>query len=127
MDFNASKCNLLPIDNKRNPTMYEYNINSQPLFSVQTHGYLGARYAHDRRWGTAPLESLETSRPAAKLQKNVGRTTKEWRKWRFLFCRIPVVLESRSSSQGGGGASPARTPWIAPAASGTPIQMLLLT
>ena len=29
---------------------------------------------------TAPLESLETSRPAAKLQKNVGRTTKEWRK-----------------------------------------------
>ena len=51
---------------------------------------------------TAPLGSLETSRPATKLQKNVERTTKEWSKRRFLFCRIPVVLESRSSSRGGG-------------------------
>ena len=59
---------------------------------------------------TALLESLETSRPAAKLQKNVGRTTKEWRKWGFLFCRIPVVLESRSLSQAGEGVHPLHPP-----------------
>ena len=42
----------------------------------------------------------------------------------FSFCRIPVVLENRRSSQGGGCAPPAPSPQIRPCGGQRAVQLL---
>ena len=51
MDFNASKCHLFRITNKRKPFQSTYSANSEVLAKVPQCDYLGVRCSESLRWG----------------------------------------------------------------------------
>ena len=66
MDFNASKCHLLRITNKRKPFQSTYSANSEVLAKVPQCDYLGVRCSESLRWGA------HCSKVAAKANKTLG-------------------------------------------------------
>ena len=66
MDFNASKCHLLRITNKRKPFQSTYSVNSEVLAKVPQCDYLGVRCSESLRWG------VHCSKVAAKANKTLG-------------------------------------------------------
>ena len=66
MDFNASKCHLLRITNKRKPFQSTYSANSEVLAKVPQCDYLGVRCSESLRWGA------HCSKDAAKASKTLG-------------------------------------------------------
>ncbi|XP_072032845.1 uncharacterized protein [Amphiura filiformis] len=50
MQFNISKCAILSITKKRQPSNFQYNILGQPLVRADQHEYLGVTISHDLQW-----------------------------------------------------------------------------
>ena len=50
MQFNADKCEVLRITNKRNPTICNYRVQDQHLQTVKQAKYLGATISSDLSW-----------------------------------------------------------------------------
>ena len=50
MQFNADKCEVLRITNKRNPTICNYRVHDQHLQTVKQAKYLGATISSDLSW-----------------------------------------------------------------------------
>ena len=90
---NAGQCIILP------PQRYRQKSNSNTIFTLYKIAFVaGIRAGADpgfffRRGCTRPLLYFNTNKPHS-----------------FFFCRIPVVLENRRSSQGEGGAHPLHPP-----------------
>ena len=52
MSFNATKCKLLSITNKKKPSKFAYSLGSETLSPTDEHNYLGARCRRDLRWSS---------------------------------------------------------------------------
>ena len=50
MQFNADKCEVIRITNKRNPTICNYRVHDQHLQTVKQAKYLGATISSDLSW-----------------------------------------------------------------------------
>lgn len=66
MQFNTYKCQLLPITNKRNSSLFNYSLNSQSLASTAEYDYLGVRCSSDMRWNRHCIKV------SAKANKTLG-------------------------------------------------------
>ena len=52
MSFNATKCKLLSITNKKKPSKFACSLGSETLSPADEHDYLGVRCRRDLRWSS---------------------------------------------------------------------------
>ena len=52
MSFNATKCKLLSITNKKKPSKFACSLGSETLSPTDEHDYLGVRCRRDLRWSS---------------------------------------------------------------------------
>ena len=50
MQFNAKKCYVMNMGNKRKKMKYDYNLHGRPLATVEHHQYLGVFLSHKLKW-----------------------------------------------------------------------------
>jgi len=50
LDFNISKCKIIPMSLKKNPDKFVYTINNNPIDEVKEHPYLGITINHKLTW-----------------------------------------------------------------------------
>jgi hypothetical protein len=52
MKFNASKCYVLRITNKKKPVLHSYTMHDQILENVDQKPYLGVQFTNTLKWDT---------------------------------------------------------------------------
>ena len=66
MKFNASKCYVLRITNKKKPVLHNYTMHDQVLENVDQNPYLGVQFTNTLKWDTHINNIL------AKANKSLG-------------------------------------------------------
>ena len=93
MKFNTSKCRLLSITNKRNSSLHNYFLDSQPLESTDEHDYLGVRMSRDLRWNRHCLKVTAKANKVLGLLRRTLKPCSQKVKERAYTTMVRPILE----------------------------------
>jgi hypothetical protein len=100
MSFNASKCFIMKISNKRNPPDRDYTFCNQKLQEVQSHPYLGIEIDNKLNWNMHRKNTVtKANRVLGCLRRNLWFCTKEVKETAYMALVRPI-LEYASSAWG---------------------------
>ncbi len=97
MKFNATKCYVLRITNKKNPTLHNYTMHGHILEVVDQNPYLGVQFTSHLKWDTH-IDNIvsKANRSLGFLRRNISKFPEDIKKKAYLAIVRPN-LEYASS------------------------------
>jgi hypothetical protein len=81
MKFNASKCYVLRITNKKKPVLHSYTMHDQILENVDQKPYLGVQFTNTLKWDTHTNNILtKANKSLGFLRRNISEFPEEIKK-----------------------------------------------
>jgi hypothetical protein len=98
MKFNASKCYVLRITNKKKPVLHSYTMHDQILENVDQKPYLGVQFTNTLKWDTH-LNSIlaKANKPLGFFRRNISIFPEEIKK-RAYQAKVRPNVEYASSA-----------------------------
>ena len=92
MSFNTSKCQHLPITNKRNPIKSDYSLHNQRLETVKDAKYLGVNLNEKLNWSNH-IDNIckKANASSAFICRNLRGTSRSTKRTAFVTISRPVL------------------------------------
>ncbi|XP_071132773.1 uncharacterized protein [Mytilus edulis] len=92
MKFNASKCYVLRITNKKKPILHNYHMHGQVLENVSQNPYLGVQFTNNLKWDIHINNiTAKANKSLGFLRRNIGKFPEEIKKRAYQAIVRPNV------------------------------------
>lgn len=98
MKFNASKCYVLRITNKKKPILHNYHMHGQVLENVSQNPYLGVQFTNNLKWDIHINNiTAKANKSLGFLRRNIGKFPEEIKKRAYQAIVRPNVEYASSA------------------------------